>query len=87
MFKFDQIGTQCQDLEETEVCKSYCEGDFCNKGGLSSGDECHPLIKCHQCLEIRDHMGDFISNQPRNDQNCHELNDDNYLRFCLTSEL
>ena len=79
MFKFDQIGTQCEDRVQTEVCKSFCSGDFCNKGGISSGDESRPPIMCHQCLEIRDHMGDVIPNQPRNDENCHELVNNDYL--------
>ena len=80
MFKFDQVGPQCEDRDQVEVCKSYCTGDFCNKGGLSSSDDSRPPIMCHQCLEIRDHMGEFIPNQPRNDENCHELVNNDYLR-------
>jgi hypothetical protein len=82
MFKFDQIGTQCEDRVQSEVCKSYCTGDFCNKGGLSSGDDSRPPIMCHQCLEIRDHMGQIIPNQPRNDENCHDLINNDYLGYC-----
>ena len=80
MFKFDQMGTQCEDRDQVEVCKSYCAGDFCNKGGLASGEESRPPIMCHQCLEIRDHMGEVVPNQPRNDQNCHDLVNNDYLR-------
>ena len=87
MFSLNEQENTCDNTGASEVCKSFCRGSFCNKGGLNDGNEPRPPIQCHQCLEIRDHMGERVPNQNRNDDNCYELVDDQYLDYCRNRSL
>lgn len=82
MFSLNEQENTCDNTGASNVCKSFCRGSFCNKGGLNDGNEPRPPIKCHQCMEIRDHMGERVPNQNHNDENCYELVDDQFLDFC-----
>ena len=85
MFSLNEQENTCDNTGASDVCKSFCRGSFCNKGGLNDGNEPRPPIKCHKCLEIRDHMGERVPNQNQNDDNCYELVDDQYLDYCRNS--
>ena len=87
MFALNEQENTCDNTGSLDVCKSFCRGSFCNKGGLNDGNEPRPPIQCQQCMEIRDHMGDRVPNQNRNDENCYDLIDDQYLDYCRTSSL
>ena len=82
MFDVDQGNAgKCATVDDgTVACKSLCDESFCNKGDMESGNTPSPPIRCHQCMETYDHMGNRIDEN--SDDNCYDLDHDAYLNYC-----
>ena len=81
MFKFDRHDDCSTIYDGTVSCKNECTESFCNKGGMDANDEPKVPLKCHQCMEIFDHMGQAVQPTPEN-ENCYNLTDSRHAGYC-----
>ena len=81
MFAFDRHDDCSIITGGTISCKNMCTESFCNTGGMDSNDVPKVPLKCHQCQEIFDHMGNPVQPETQ-DQNCYNLTDDSHLDYC-----